>query len=862
MPTLPTSASYSIPSPRRAWLTVFSRVVDPFSFLQPGYLHFAFLLLLAAFLLCLPPSVISTPPPSRTSPAANGSTRPSRPRPSAPAREEFDFIVVGGGSSGSVVAARLAQANHSVLLLEAGGPTQHSLDGERLTVHPNLTLFDVPLYWTDITANPLYAAEYEWELYASPRPQIARGLGGCSVHNAMIYIRGLDRDFDDWGEEWSYEEVMPFYRRSVTQQDAQLRTSPLHAAERGASGGAVGGEVHLSSIHPQDRDPISSQFVASCRAAGEAEVRDFNGAHRREGAGYYQFLIREGLRDTPASALYGAKTALKTSGRLTIRTYAQAVRVVLDKPAVPSANVSGAGANDTKGSASRAPSSAFSLTSSLPRAIAVEYVTLPQSPLSSLTSSSHSLSSIPTRLAYAKHEIVLSAGAVGSPKLLLLSGIGTRADLEALGVDVVREMEGVGRNAMDGSKVIMQWDAPSVYFNPCIPAEDIGGRRMHEKDAEDERQQREYCTAAEQTFYAARAQLPQLHAEQPSQSQSQASHTLLPPLSYGIMGTPGFSAGAFLKSHSSLERPNVQLTIFPWDKIQREWKETLTGIVTLEVATNNPISRGRVGLRSAQWYDPPTVDVNYLSNPDDVEVLLWAIKRVREITVVGPLNTTLVRELVPGLGMTDEELRDYIRCGARDYRGGKEGKDCDVDQRVLGHLAGTVRMGDPYIDAYACVDAHLRVIGVDGLRVADASIMPVLPSGNTHATCMMIGERAADFLLQAVAGVERSRAAEEEEHDMGRVRSVDGGEGMWRAMGGWKVVAAAVLCAAPLTLAYYCYTLRRSEWEDIDDADDDGEEQKRDGEDNDVGGGREAEGEKDAAPPPVATPSQPLLSAR
>ena len=177
---------------------------------------------------------------------------------------------------------------------------------------------------------------------------------------------------------------------------------------------------------------------------------------------------------------------------------------------------------------------------------------------------------------------------------------------------------------------------------------------------------------------------------------------------------------------------------------------------------------------------------------------------------------------------------------------------------MLGHLAGTVQMGDPFINPYACVDSHLRVIGVDGLRVADASVMPVLPSGNTHATCMMIGERAADFLLQKVEGVERKRGREEEEQEEGRVKGVWGGEGVWKAMGGWKVVGVALLCAAPLALAYYCYYVRNSEWEEIDDVEDEEEEEEeqKEGERREEAKEREM---KQRQSRPAA--SQPLLAA-
>ena len=732
----------------------------------------------------------------------------SLPLPATAPYEEFDFVVVGGGSSGSVVAARLAQANYTVLLLEAGGPTQHSLRGTQLTLHPNLTLFDIPLYWTDITSNPLYAAEYEWPLYATPHPQVARGLGGCSVHNAMIYIRGLDRDFDDWGEEWSYETVMPFYRRSVSQQDEELRGSPLHADEYGGTGGS--GEVHLSSVHPDDRDPISHQFIASCKEAGLEELRDFNGPHRREGTGYYQFLIREGQRETPASALYGVNSELDSAGgKLTIRTYAQVTRVNLERQRGSSGSGGASDANDTSATNDTASSLPF-YSPSTPRAVSVSYVLLPQASTSSHSAAFSTLAGLPVHEAYARHEIILSAGAIGTPKLLMLSGIGAPSALAAVGIETIVELEGVGANAMDGSKVIMQWEAPTIYFNPCIPSEQSGGRLRGGKDELDERREKQYCDEARAHFFAAKMQLADLRSRNASLADSPVS----PSISYGVMGTPGFSAGAFLKSHSSLERPNVQLTIFPWDKVQREWSELLTGIVTMEVATNNPISRGSVKLHSSDWYDPPVVDINYLHNSDDVEVLLWAIKRVRQIAAVGPLNATLVRELLPGPNRTDDELRDYILCGAKEFRG--DHVVCNVDQRVLGHLAGTAQMGDPYVDALAVVDRHLRLIGVEGLRVADASIMPVLPSGNTHATCMMIGERAAELLIQAARGKEKGRGEEDEEEEEEQQReagkdstSQQGDQGVWTRMGGWRVLTIAVIFAALTSLGCYCLTVRR-----------------------------------------------------
>ena len=247
--------------------------------------------------------------------------------------EVFDFVVVGGGSTGSVVAGRLGMAGYSVLLLEAGGATQRSLQppGQGDSGSSSWwTVFDVPLGWLQVLSDHRWSKEFQWVVPADPPPAIARGLGGCGIHNAMLYMRGMPEDFEHWGDGWRWEDVLPFYLRSENNSVHAPATPPLRSSSqphphsthcrqrlltleqvhRDSPHHGNSGPVQISSVDP---DVISAAFVAASVAAGQPQNDDFNGASR-EGAGLYQFMIRDGSPRTSGSnrqAGRGAPAALR-----------------------------------------------------------------------------------------------------------------------------------------------------------------------------------------------------------------------------------------------------------------------------------------------------------------------------------------------------------------------------------------------------------------------------------------------------------------------------------------------------------------------------------------------------------------------
>ena len=567
-------------------------------------------------------------------------------------QEHFDFIVVGGGATGSVVAGRLGQAGYTVLLLEAGGPTQQSLGGTQ-AVAGKWTIFDVPLSWVQVLSDHRWSKQFQWDVPADPPPAIARGLGGCGIHNAMLYMRGRPEDFETWGDGWSWEEVLPFYRKSISNQ------------QFGTHG--TGGPVSVTSVMT---DNISRAFVESCKNAGVRHNHDFNGDTQasREGAGYYQFMITpNGVRASAAAAFLGTGIRPAT---VTVRPHALVSRVLFDGNK---------------------------------HAWGVEYVR-GKNP----TNAARSRVTVA-----ANYEVILAAGAVNTPKLLLLSGIGERTSLQRLGIDVIHHSPNVGRGLADGVYAIMQWSSRGGDFERCRL--DSWGRRGEDSS---------YC----------RDQLSKYAAGDPA----------------SVFASPGMSAGAFLRSPYAREKsePDVQLTLHPWDKYGRAAFAQYGGIASMEIANNHPRSRGRVALRSAHFADPPLFEGPYLRDHNDSMALLWAVRQVREIASRPPLASMFTSELIPGpLVQSDAELRDSVFCGPKQFR--QLGRPaCDRSELPVNHLAGTCRLGGPN-DRLAVVDLQLRVLGVSGLRVADASVMPRPPSGNTHATCMMIGERAADFILKS-----------------------------------------------------------------------------------------------------------------
>jgi choline dehydrogenase len=585
----------------------------------------------------------------------------------------YDYIVIGGGSSGSIVSSRLALAGYSVLLLEAGAELQSELGGGLVDLF-DYTLFDIPAHWSIITNNHSLANTYEWQFDGRNNnddhfnlPQVAKGLGGCSAHNAMIYVRGLDTDFDHWNEaEWTFDKILPYYSKSINQTDERLRISPLQGTD---------GPLQLSSIRTVDG--ISDLFVSSCVQAGYNYLNDFNASHRRVGCGYYQFLINRGVRDTPAKAFFGknSKLGLNKNKKFTRQTLSQATRILFKQST----------------------------------AYAVEYILIAPNQVPNLHSKQ-----LKRFTATAKKEIILTAGAVNTPKLLLLSGIGPKHELERLHIECVADAPAVGKNLMDGAKILLSFAASGYSFHTCT----VGERS-------------EYCENQREQY---RAALESSGEE------------------FGVLGSAGFTAGGFFKSSPELNRPDLQLTFFAEDILNR-YNNEYENIVTVEIANNNPASRGSIALRSADPLQPPIIDYNYVNHPQEIEAFYTIIPEIRRILNQTHLQPIITKELSPGLHLSASELREFIRCGDEKFRRSR------CDKFPLSHLAGTARMGTGNTSDYV-VDSWLRVYGVQGLRVADSSIMPNLVSGNTHATVMMIAERAAHIIIQQ----DRTKQDKTEEH--------------------------------------------------------------------------------------------------
>ncbi|KXP05353.1 GMC family oxidoreductase N-terminal domain-containing protein [Tsukamurella tyrosinosolvens] len=499
---------------------------------------------------------------------------------------ESDYIVIGAGSAGSVVARRLVDAGHSVHVIEAGAvdadPNIHSPQGWP-------ALLQGPNDWAVMTTEQEHAAGRSlfW-----PRGKV---LGGSSSLNGMIYIRGHRDDYDAWeaagNEGWGWGSVLELFKRSEDHEDG---ASTWHGA---------GGPLHVSVL--RDRHPAAQAFVDAAVAVGHKPTEDFNG-DLMEGVGFNHTTIKDGRRH---SAWQAFAVPVLDSPRLTVTTGALVTRIVLDGG----------------------------------RAVAVEYLVDGE-----------------LRTARASAEIVLSAGAIGSPKILQLSGIGDRADLSAVGVETLVDLPGVGKNLHDHLLV----------GNLYATADALVPGRNNLLEA-------------------------QLFAH--SQQTDDAAPDLQPLFLHLPYPTDGGDA------------PADGYTIAP-------------GLVA-------PRSRGTLRIASADPAAAPLVDPNILADDYDVEALVDAVILCREIGAQDAFAAFRPTEYVPSSEPADRDaLRALVRRLAGTYH----------------HQVGTCAMG---VTDDSVVDPALRVRGVAGLRVADASIMPVVPRGNTNAPAIMVGEKATDLLL-------------------------------------------------------------------------------------------------------------------
>lgn len=521
------------------------------------------------------------------------------------AQKTYDYIVVGAGSAGAVVAARLSEdPRTSVLLVEAGGSHKH------MSVQ-------VPAAFSK-----QFRTERDWNVVTEPEPHLdgrriyhprAKMLGGCSGMNAMIYIRGNRADYDGWAKSgavgWSYDEVLPYFKRA---EKNSRGADEFHGTD---------GPLHIQDL----RSPSLAvrRLIEAAAATGLARNDDFNGAEQ-EGTGFYQVTHKRGSRWTTADG-YVTPAAKRPNVTVLTDTHVRKV-VIADGQAIGiEAEVDGA-----------------------------------------------------TVLLSCDREVVLSAGALNTPQLLMLSGIGPAEHLAEHGIETIVDNPNVGAHLMD---------------HPM------------------------YLVNAETT---AKGNLAE--AETPKQLLSYLA------LRRGVLTSNVGEGGAFFRTREGLDAPDMQLIFAPgyfWDHGFGTHDKPAVGVGCSLVGSK---SRGQVRLRSADPKDQVAVTFNYFAEQDDMDAMVAAVQKVREILAASPVRDLVGTEIHPGPQVqTREELEAEIRSG--------------VEHTY--HPSCTARMGTP---EDGVVDSELRVHGVTGLRVADASVFPTITHGNTHAPTVLVGEKAADLI--------------------------------------------------------------------------------------------------------------------
>jgi choline dehydrogenase len=504
----------------------------------------------------------------------------------------YDYIVIGAGSAGCVVANRLTEdCETTVLLLEAGNPDT------KPEIH-------IPF---DCTTLP--GTEVDWGYFSEPEPYLSdrrifcpRGkvLGGSSSINFLVYIRGNSADYDRWQElgnpGWSYQDVLPYFKKSEHQQRG---ASEFHG---------VDGELSVTDVAAPT--PISQRFVDAAIALGYDYNPDFNGK-QQEGVGPIQLTVKDGKRHSAAAAFL---VPILDRPNLTVQTGALVTRLLFEGACT----------------------------------VGVEYL--------------HE-----DRLHQVKvnQEVILSAGSFDSPKLLMLSGIGNAAQLQAMEIPVVVDLPGVGQNLQDHLLVGVPYEA-----------------------------------------------MQDLHTATTSNGIAEAGLFVHSELNQGIA-------------------PDLELILGPMMWAPPGYPNSGIGFTGL-IALVHPENVGCVSLRSRDPKDAPVIRLNYLQSQSDVQKFVAGIKLMRQLFQTSAFDEFRGREVAPGADvLSDAAIETYVRenCG------------------TVFHPIGTCKMGT---DSMAVVDSELRVYGVEGLRVVDASVMPTLITGHTNAPAIMIGEKAADLIKATV----------------------------------------------------------------------------------------------------------------
>jgi choline dehydrogenase len=528
----------------------------------------------------------------------------------------FDYIIIGGGSAGCIIANRLsADPAVKVALVEAG-PSDLRFPTSLKAVLPIGNIFLLP--------HAKYNWQYEFKGGAGvdsrsiPCPR-GKMLGGCSSVNGSVYIRGHRSDYDDWlaagNEGWGFDDVLPVFKR----HEKRLFGDPAFHGR--------GGELDVQ--RPRTTNPLTQAFVDAAVTAGHHETDDFNGAEQ-DGFGVWDVNQRQGTRLSSSRAFLHP---VMRRPNLTVLTDCFVERIDVERGQARGVTVLRGGRRETISAA---------------------------------------------------QEVILAGGAINSPHLLMLSGIGPARDLEHHGVRALHDLPGVGRNLQDHPSV------PIAMMDDSASAYALSWRS-----------------------------LPRMMAS---------------PFQYllarrGMLASNAAEGGGFIRTRPELARPDVQITLLAGLKGTARAIPREHGIMLL-ISLLRPESRGWLTLASARPQDRPVLHPAFLEARGEIQTLIAGVRETRRILSMSPIAERLGVERTPGREMqSDAELERVIR----------------ATLSTVYHPVGTCKMG-PSLDAQAVVDDRLRVHGVDRLRVADASVMPNIVGGNTSAPAMMIGERAADFI--------------------------------------------------------------------------------------------------------------------